>query len=60
MIKYDIRNIPPDISPGDYATRVTKESHWEGKDLVIVAEYIGPLNPNNPSLFTLKVDPHES
>jgi len=56
VIRYEIVNpedIPDDLPPGKYKTRVTKQTRWDGNTLVIAVQYIGPWDDNDPCLVPM-------
>jgi hypothetical protein len=59
MAKYTVINpedIPEDLPPGKYTTRVDKV-YWDEEGLVIEIKYIGALcNSSNMCLFPLTKD----
>ena len=50
-VKYELNGVPEDIPYGDYTVRVSEASRWEGNDLIIELDYIGPAKPEDPSAF---------
>jgi hypothetical protein len=54
-IRYEVKDIPPNLPPGKYGARVTDECRWEKGDLVIVLVYDSNLSPDDCLLpFTIQ------
>ncbi len=52
-MRFEVRGMPDSLPPGKYRTRVSKESRWTKDDLVIVVDFVGPYDDNDPCLFPL-------
>lgn len=52
MVKYELVGVPDDLSPGEYRTRIKSSGFVDGK-IVIVLEFAGDIDPDNPSLYTI-------
>lgn len=53
MIRFELKDVPEDLAPGDYATQV-EAAKWRGGDLVVTLKYDGPLKGKHDCLFPIR------
>lgn len=53
MMIFNLKGVPDDLEPGDYATKV-EAARWKGNDLVIDLQFNGPLANKFDCLFPIK------
>jgi hypothetical protein len=54
LVRYEIRNVPEDLPPGRYGSRVSDESRWESGQLVIILTYDPAIHPDDCALAIVK------
>lgn len=53
MMRFELKDVPEDLEPGDYATQVVS-AKWKDNDLVVTIKFNGPLEGKHDCLFPIR------